>query len=507
MKAAGVVAMSGLLGCEAETKTQTTKHPNIILIYTDDVGYGDVGCYGATKLKTPNIDKLASNGLRFTNSHAPSATCTPSRYAMLTGEYAWRRKGTGIAPGDAPMIIPTEKTTMADILKKAGYKTGVVGKWHLGLGDGNLDWNGSIRPGPEDIGFDYSFLIPATGDRVPCVYTENGKVVGLDPNDPIKVNYKKKIGNDPTGVENPELLKMKWSHGHNCTIVNGISRMGWMSGGNSARWIDEDMADVITEKAKAFIKDNKDGPFFLYYATHDIHVPRVPHQRFVGKSGLGPRGDAMVQLDWCTGELVNLLEELNLGDNTIVIFTSDNGPVLNDGYHDDAVEKLSGHKPAGPLRGGKYSAYDAGTRVPFIISWPGKIKPGKSDALMCQIDLMSSFAKLTGQSLAINEGLDSLELLDALLGKTENGRQNLVEHSISGTLSLIVGDWKYIEPSNGSKVAWQTGIETGNDPKPQLYNLKNDIGERNNLAHKKPGKIQEMAELLKIIRDKGRTRI
>ncbi|MGI8637566.1 MAG: sulfatase-like hydrolase/transferase, partial [Segetibacter sp.] len=271
-------------------KAQTSKNntPNIVIIYADDLGYGDISGNGATKIKTPNIDKIATQGLRFTSAYATSATCTPSRFSMLTGEYAWRKQGTGIAPGDAALLIPANITTMPGMLQNAGYKTGVIGKWHLGLGPkGGPDWNADIKPGPLEIGFNYSFIMPATGDRVPCVYLENHRIVDLDPADPIRVNYKEKIGNDPTGKENPELLKMKFSHGHDNTIINGISRIGWMTGGNKARWIDEDLAGVLTGKAVKFIENQKSHPFFLYFATHDIHVPRVPNSRFVGKSGMG----------------------------------------------------------------------------------------------------------------------------------------------------------------------------------------------------------------------------
>src|SRR6478736_4228464 len=299
--------------------------PNVVLIYADDLGYGDLSCYGATKIKTPNIDKLASQGLRFTNAHATSATCTPSRFSLITGRYAWRKEGTGIAPGDAGLIIPTNVTTLPMVFQKAGYKTGVVGKWHLGLGPSATgpDWNGEIKPGPLEVGFNYCFIMPATADRVPCVYVEDHKVVGLIDTDPIKVSYKEKIGSDPTGKENPELLKLSPSHGHDQTIVNGVSRIGYMTGGNQARWIDEDMADVFTNRALQFIETNKSNPFFLYFATHDIHVPRVPNARFVGKSGMGTRGDAILQLDWTVGEVMKTLDRLGIANNTILIFSSD----------------------------------------------------------------------------------------------------------------------------------------------------------------------------------------
>lgn len=503
IKSLGAFGAAAFLPSNLEAGS-SAKHPNIVLIYADDLGYGDVGCYGATKVRTPNIDRLASGGVRFTNAHSSAATCTPSRYAMLTGEYAWRRKGTGVLPGNARLIIQPPRTTLPSILQRAGYTTGVVGKWHLGLGGRDLDWNGEIKPGPLDIGFDYCFLIPATGDRVPCVYVENRRVVGLDQSDPIRVSFGKPVGDEPTGREHPELLKMHPSHGHNQTIINGISRIGYMSGGKAARWVDEDMADVITDKAKAFLDKNKNRSFFLYFSTHDIHVPRVPHPRFVGKSGLGPRGDAIVQLDWCVGEILKTLDGLKLTDNTLVIFTSDNGPVVDDGYKDQAVEKLNGHKPSGPLRGGKYSAFDAGTRVPCIVRWPGRVNAGTSDALISQIDFLASFAALTGRKLAPQDAPDSFDVLGALLDPAKTGRDHLVEQA--KVLSLIRGDWKYIEPGKGPKVSANTGIELGCDIKPQLYNLKTDLAEKHNLAAEHPEITEELAVMLKNIRDSKRTR-
>ena len=499
-----LAAPAGSLLPKAGSVPSEPTNPNIVIIYADDLGYGDISCYGASRIKTPNVDRLASQGLRFVNAHSSSATCTPSRYSMLTGEYAWRRKGTGVLPGDARLIVQPGRTTLQSVMQRAGYTTGVVGKWHLGLGSGNLDWNAEIKPGPLDIGFDYCFLIPATGDRVPCVFVEGRRVVGLDPNDPIQVSYTKPVGNDPTGKEHPELLKMHPSHGHDQTIVNGISRIGYMSGGKSARWVDEDIADAITARATAFIEQNRDRPFFLYFATHDIHVPRVPHPRFAGKSGLGPRGDVILEFDWSAGEILKTLDRLNLSRNTLVILTSDNGPVVDDGYKDQAVEKLNGHKPGGPLRGGKYSAFDAGTRVAFIVRWPARVKTGVSNALVSQIDFLSTFAALTGQTLAEGDAPDSYNILDALLGESKTGRDHLVEHA--GTLSLIRGRWKYIEPSNGPKMNKNTNTELGNDSQPQLYDMVVDLGEKQNVAGEHPDLVQEMAAQLKNIRDHGRSR-
>lgn len=488
-------------------QVQAQQKPNIVLIYADDLGYGDVSSYGATQVKTPNIDKLAAQGLRFTHAYATSATCTPSRFSLLTGKYAWRKQGTGIAPGDAALIIPTQMRTLPGMLQQAGYQTAVVGKWHLGLGPaGGPDWNGEIKPGPLEIGFDYCFMMPATGDRVPCVYMENRRIVDLDPADPIRVSYKDKIGSEPTGRENPELLKMQPSHGHDQTIVNGVSRIGYMSGGKKARWVDEEMADVLTNRAIRFIEKNKQGPFFLYFATHDIHVPRLPHSRFAGKSGMGPRGDAILQLDWTVGQLLQALDRLQLAKNTLVIFTSDNGPVIDDGYQDEAVARLGAHTPAGRLRGGKYSAFEAGTRVPLLVRWPAKVKPGVSTALLSQVDFYACFAALTGQPLAPGDAPDSFNVLPALLGQSRTGRSYVVSQALNNRLSIVRGNWKYIEPGKGPKVNKNTNTELGNDPNPQLYDLKTDVGESRNVAGSNPKVVQELAARLKAVKEQEGSR-
>lgn len=441
--------------------------PNIILIYSDDLGYGDVGAYGTSAIPTPNIDRLAKNGVRFTNAHATSATCTPSRFSLLTGKYAWRKEGTGIAPGDASLLIPLQTTTLPAMLQKGGYNTAVIGKWHLGLGDAKgADWNGKIVPGPLEIGFNYSFLIPATGDRVPSVFVENHHVVNLDKNDPIKVSYKEPVDpNAPTGKKNPELLKLHPSHGHDMTIVNGISRIGYMTGGNAALWRDEDFADMLLKKANAYITQQKKQPFFLYFSTHDIHVPRIAHERFQGESGFGPRGDVLLQLDWTVGQLESILKKNGLLENTMIIFTSDNGQVIDDGYKDEAVEKLGNHKPNGIYRGGKYSAFEAGTRVPFIVSWPAKMNAGKvNDALFSQVDLYASLANMLQVPVAEGQASDSKNALNVLLNQSNQSREWLVEQSLNSTLSLLTGNWKYIEPSKGPKINKDTNTELGNQP-------------------------------------------
>jgi arylsulfatase A-like enzyme len=493
-------------GLFAQTSNTTieVKKPNVIFIYADDLGYGDLSSYGATKLNTPHLDKLASKGVRFTNGHATSATCTPSRYALLTGEYPWRKSGTGILPGDAALIIPTNKTTLPILFQQAGYKTAIVGKWHLGLGEQVAkNWNGEIKPGPNEVGFDYSYIFPATADRVPTVFMENRKVVALDPLDPIFVDYKNKVGNDPTGKEHPELLKIKSSpgQGHENTIVNGIGRIGYMSGGNKARWVDEEVSTTFLTKAKEYIEANSKSPFFLYFTLTEPHVPRMPATMFKGKSGLGFRGDVILQLDWTVGEIMKQLEASGITDNTMVIFSSDNGAVLDDGYQDEAVTQLNGHTPNGILRGGKYSVLEAGTRVPFIISWPGVTQQKVSTAMVSQMDLLASFSNLLNQPIPAGDAPDSVNTIDAFLGKSDIGRSVLIKQGGNvlgkgGTLGIVKDGWKFIPPNNGSPYEKLVDIETGNSTDPQLYNLNDDLGEKYNVAKKYPKKVKELAKLL-----------
>lgn len=486
------------ISCQLKShdENKNEKLPNIVIIYLDDLGYGDVSAYGAIELYTPNIDALANGGVRFTNGYASSATCTPSRYALLTGVYPWKNKNAKILPGTAPLIIDTAQITLPKLLRSKGYHTGLVGKWHLGLGMGDVNWNHQVTPGPNEVGFDYAYYMAATQDRVPTVYLENGYVVGLDSDDPIEVDYNNNYADQPTGKDNPELCEMMWHHGHNASIVNGVPRIGYMKGGKSALWSDIDMADHFLGKAKDYVLAHKDHPFFLYYAMQQPHVPRTPHPRFEGSSGMGPRGDVIVEADWCIGEFMNILDNEGLLENTLIIFSSDNGPVVNDGYYDDAVEKLGSHKPAGPLRGGKYSLFEAGTRVPFITYWKGQIMPGQSDALVCQMDILASIAKLIG---AEELNIDSEDLLDVLMGEKADGRETLVLEATTRT-ALRKGDWLMIPPYDEPARNKFVNIELGNDSVYQLYNLNTDIGQLNNLAKSHPDKLNEMINAFSLIR-------
>lgn len=479
--------------------------PNVILILADDLGYGDLQCYGGKNVETPNVNRLSNQGIRFTNVHAVAATSTPSRYALLTGEYSWRRPDTDIAPGDAGSIIRPTQYTLADAFRNSGYKTGAVGKWHLGLGDktGEQDWNAPLATSPNDLGFDYHYIMAATADRVPCVFIENGQVANYDSSAPIYVSYKQNFEGEPTGHDNPELLyNLKASHGHDMSIVNGIGRIGYMKGGGNALWKDENIADSITSHAVKFIERNQHEPFFLYFATNDVHVPRFPHERFRGKNPMGYRGDAIAQFDWSVGQVLDALDRYGLADNTLIILTSDNGPVLDDGYQDHAAEWTHGHKPAGPYRGGKYSAFEGGTMVPTIVRWPAHVKTqNENSTLISHIDWFASLASLVNAKLPAGSAPDSENHIEALLGDDTTDRPYVIEQSANHTLSVRTKEWKYIEPNEGPAHNINTNTELGNLTSPQLYHIRKDLSEQNNLAIKNPEKLFELQGILRKVKN------
>jgi arylsulfatase A len=476
----------------------------------DDLGYGDVSCYGAKRIKTPSIDQLASEGVRFTSGYCSASTCTPTRFSLLTGTYAFRQKGTGVAPPNGPAIIKPGTETMPSILKRAGYTTAVIGKWHLGLGDPAPNWNGELKPGPLEIGFDHCYLLPTTNDRVPQVYVEDRRVKNLEPLDPLTVGDTKPNEDHPTGLTQRQTLKMDWSHGHNQTIHNGVSRIGFYTGGTKARFRDEDLADEWVKQSNLWIEANKDRPFFLFFASHDIHVPRIAHERFQGKSTLGPRGDCILQLDWCVGELTKTLDRLGLEENTLIVFCSDNGPVLDDGYKDDAVEKLGDHDPAGPFRGGKYSVWEGGTRIPFITRWKGRIAPGVSDQVVSTIDLAASFASIANQSLPQDACLDSFDLSAALLGKPEaKGRDYLLQQdNVGSNFGLRSGKWKLVRLKQRGKSQAVVSKQELSFPSGQygLYQLTDDPGERNDVSAANPKITADMTAQLEKLIESARSR-
>lgn len=481
------------------------QQPNVIVLLADDLGYGDLSAYGAQRVETPNVDRLAARGTRFTNAYAAASTSTPSRYGLLTGEYPFRRPGTGVAQGDAALIIRPEQFTLADLFRQAGYATAAIGKWHLGLGSrsGAQDWNGTLDQTPHDLGFDYSCIMAATADRVPCVFIENGRIRNFDPTAPIEVNYAHNFPDTPTGRENPELLQLRPSHGHDMAIVNGISRIGYMRGGGKALWKDENIADSIAAYATHWMREQvstrPQQPFFLYLCTNDVHVPRWPHPRFAGKSPMGLRGDAILQFDDTVGKILAALHQLGIADNTLIILSSDNGPVLDDGY-DDQAEVLAGtHRPGGNLRGGKYSVFEAGSRIPFIVSWlAGGVPQGqRSDALISQIDAVRSLAAVIGQPLPTDAAPDSRDAHAVWLGRSSQSRSEIVTMAYNRSVALRTSDWKFIPAGKGASIVpWGTGIETGFSPQPQLYDLQNDPHEQHNCATERPDIAQQMQQRL-----------
>ncbi|MBR6845301.1 MAG: sulfatase-like hydrolase/transferase [Bacteroidaceae bacterium] len=494
----------GLLPASLLPLVAMAQKPNVIMIVADDLGYGDISCYGATRISTPNVDDLARRGVRFTDAHCVASTSTPSRYGMLTGMYPFRKPDTNIAAGDAAMIIKPEQYTIADLFRDNGYYTAAIGKWHLGLGStaGAQDWNGIVDQTPNDLGFDYSYLMAATADRVPCVFIEQGRVANYDPTAPIRVSYQKPLAGEVTYTMTPESeLKLKSSHGHNNAIVNGIGRIGYMTGGGKALWKDQDIADSITLHALDFLDRHKDEPFFLYLATNDVHVPRYPHDRFRGKSPMGLRGDAIAQFDWTVGQVTAKLNELGLTDNTLIILTSDNGPVLDDGYQDKAPELAGSHRPGGHMRGGKYSSFEAGSTIPFIVTWPGHTPSNKvSKALFSQIDIMGSLAQLLGARLPADAGIDTRGALKAMIGRTGKGVQYNISMSANRSLTVRTAHWKYIEPSNGVPLMKLVNIETGYSPQEQLYDIVADPGETNNLATRYPGIVSKLRQIIPVPR-------
>ena len=506
-------------GCTGEPPPEEDasdgERPNVVLIYADDVGYGDLGAYGATRVETPHLDTLARQGVRFTDAYATSSTCTPSRYSLLTGRYAFRKEGAAVLPGDAPLLIDTSRTTVASLLEEAGYATGIVGKWHLGLGSEATDWNGRIVPGPLELGFDRSFIMPSTNDRVPTVYVDGHRVRNLSDEDPpLRVSYDEMIGDLPTGESHPERLHYPADPQHSGTIVDSISRIGWMAGGQSAWWEEGQIAPTFARRAQSFLEEHREEPFFLYLPLRDVHVPRWPNARFRGASAAGLRGDAIEEADWVVGQIRSALRSLDLEEETLVIFTSDNGPVYDDGYEDGAIEDAGGHDANGPLRGGKYQSFEGGTRVPFIAHWPGETAAGTtSDAIISQVDLLASLAAVTGTSLPDGAGPDSRALPDVLLGRSEDGRNHVVEQG-TGKLALRRGPWKYIPEGPYPDFAFakhndpESPIATPMPPADRalLFNLEEDPDESDNLIEERPEIAQEMATLLDSLRARPHVR-
>lgn len=511
MKPRSIVCLTSLFLLMACNTFAAQKSPNVILIYADDLGYGDLGCYGATKVQTPNIDRLASEGRRFTDAHSVSAVCTPSRFALLTGQYPLRGNGDkgvwGPAPVTSPLILDTEKMTVADVFKNSGYATAALGKWHLGFGSGKNDWQEPLRPGPQDVGFDYYFGMPVVNSAPPYVFVENDRVVGSDPADPLVLvgrNAKKTTQITPIPPEAAQRSPNQFAGAIEAHRLFNDYQVGTTLAKKSVEWINQ----------------KKDERFFLYLATTNIHHPFTPAKRFQGTSQCGLYGDFIHELDWIVGEILSCLEENGLSDDTLVIFTSDNGGMFN--FGGQAAFK-AGHRQNGDLLGFKFGVWEGGHRVPLIARWPGKIKAGTtSDQLIGNVDMLATFASLTGQDLSRAEKADSVDVLPAFVGNPQSPvRDHLVLAPHKGThLSMRKGKWMYI-PAQGSggfggrKPSDHTfagppaisfvgsansDIENGkikkDAPPAQLYDLEADVRETQNLYSDFPEVVNELDTLL-----------
>lgn len=473
--------------------------PNVVVIFADDLGYGDTGAYGATKIRTPHIDKLASEGRRFTDAHTSSSVCTPSRYGLLTGEYAFRGEHWSPVFLKVGLIVDENQKTVADVMKNDGYATACIGKWHLGLGEDTPNWNGDLKPGPLELGFDYYFGLPVVNSHPPFVYVENHRVVGLEKNDPF-------VYDTPAQTR----------------AIEEKRNIGQIGGAAKAHQLydDYEVGTTLAGKAVNWIKAHKDEPFFLYFPTTNIHHPFTPHPQFQGTSEAGRYGDFVHELDWIVGEVTRTLEEEGLAENTLIIFTSDNGGMINLGGQE--AWRL-GHRQNGDLLGFKFDAWEGGHRVPFIARWPGKIPAGSvSDQLVSTIDLMATLAAVTGQDLKDDEAPDSLNILAALTGDADGVvRDHLVLAPSRKThLALRWGDWVYISgPAGGGFRAPKVGdrgfggypalhfagqensnmvngVRKPDAPDDQLYNLSRDPFQTTNVVREYADKAQAMRERL-----------
>lgn len=455
---------------------KVSEKPNIVFIMTDDLGYGDISCYNPeSKINTPNIDRLASQGMKFTDAHSPSAVCTPTRYSLLTGRYAWRGSlKHGVIEGPHVPLLEDGRPTIASMLQDHGYVTGAFGKWHLGMTfqneqgqsakieDGkwqvDIDFSKDITNGPMHHGFDYSSVTPGCPtDDYFNFWVENNVILG------------------PVGFS---------------------EERNWMQ---SPDWQHEEVDTLITSNAMSFIRNhvntNPDEPFFAYVPLSVPHIPWLPPEFTKGKSGAGLRGDQVVLADWCVAQVDQLLQELNVADNTIFIFTSDNGP--RDG--------VNGHKSSGKLRGQKGEVWEGGHRIPFIARWPGKIKPNtSSDELICLSDMMATFSALVEYSMPENCGEDSFNILPVLLGMEFSSpiRDGIINHSGRGVFCIREGDWKLIVDCDND--GYHTEVEE--NEKGQLFNLADDPYEQINLVEEKPEIVNELKAKLQKYKEQGYTR-
>ena len=472
---------------------QDTQHPNVVFILADDLGYGGLSCYGATKVQTPNIDKLARQGRLFTDAHSPSSVCTPSRYNLLCGRYSWRTWAkTSTVWANDPLLIEESRFTLADLFQQQGYATACLGKWHLGFGVPEMpgwdrilgpDFNRALKPGPLEVGFDYFWGFPHVRQK-PHVIIENHHVIGVSPDDPIRI------------IPDP---RPSYAHDYLHRPRTGWAGVAELEaeGGKSARYKDENLGTMLTERAVKYIDERPgDRPFFLYLAHRNIHVPLTPAKRFVGENQIGPYGDFTLELDWSVGQVLEALERNDLEQNTLVIFTSDNGGMATLDPTD--YVDVKGHYINGTLRGQKTDVYEGGHRVPFLARWPAKIPAGsKSSAMLALTDVLATFADFFEQELPANAAEDSFSFLGALLNEPPRQvtRTAMVHDSCTGVYAIRKGDWKLILNQTGGSIS-DTRKPDDNKPPGQLFHLGRDLQESKNEYVNHSAIVADLSKLL-----------
>jgi len=463
--------------------------PNIVVILSDDYGWGSANCFGATGLKTPNLDRLAREGRRFTHAYAPGSVCSPTRYGLMTGRYYWRTsvKDGQVLPGNAPLHIETTRTTLASLCKSQGFTTGAFGKWHLGMGTEAriMDWSVSLKPGPLEVGFDYFFGLAANPWNGPHYYIENHAVLGKVPGQPV--------------------------------VLSG-QRETATSSGLKELWQETSIMQTLTAKVTGWIEQNRKQPFFVYFAPNAVHEPVAPNARFTG-SLYGKYGDFIHELDWSVGEVLATLDRLKLADHTLVIFSSDNGGVVNPGNPNATAAIKAGLAINGHLRGGKHSEWEGGFREPFLVRWPGKVPAGTvSDQVICLTDMLATLARVLDVPLAKGNAEDSFDVLRAFTEPQPGApvRDHVILQAADATYCYRAGDWKMIERANpppvptarNAKKAAQAAKKKGQAGalQDELFNLKTDPAEATDVRAANADRAAQMRAALAAARERGFTR-
>lgn len=488
------------LGASALARSAPRPKPNVVVILADDLGYGDLSCYGATKIPTPNLDRLARQGVRFTHAYTPSSVCSPTRYGLMTGRYCWRTSlQRQVLNVNAPLHIEPSRLTLSSLFKKHGYTSAAIGKWHLGYGNRpTVDWNQPLRPGPLELGFDYHFGVPSNHGDLTRAYVRNDALIGRIPGVPYVPGTQ---NTPPAGLSQPR--------------------------------VDDRVNVTLASEAVAFLERSAKQPFFLYFTPVAVHNPVTPNKQFRGQAAAGLYGDYVAELDWAVGQVLATLDRLKVASNTLVLFTSDNGGVVlpyGQGANDQAREfplnleddtggavskhyrraqaeaGEAGHRIVGNLRGRKHSIYEGGFRVPYIVRWPGHTAAGSVSAeVVSLVDTLATCAGILGEPLPRNAAEDSYDILPAILGRKLAGplREATVLHNAEGVFAIRQGPWKLIEARTwDDKLRNPWRAEAVN----QLYHLAVDPEEKNNVWEQNPDVVARLRGLLRKYREQGFSR-